>query len=68
MDVDSKGNLWLAEKHYQAFTNLHFFNGSNWSSLKLEPPLENWITDIETADQGDIWIATVSGLKKMAVN
>lgn len=68
MDVDSKGNLWLAEKHYQAFTNLHIFDGSVWSTVKLNPPLETWITDIETADPGHIWIATVSGLKKIALN
>lgn len=65
MDVDSKGNLWLAEKHYQAFTNLHFYNGKAWTSYKLEPQLENWVNDIEVTAAGEVLIATNNGLKKL---
>ena len=67
MDVDANGTLWLAEKHYQAFTNLHRFDGTNWTSYKLDPPLETWITDIEKAEPGSIWIGTVSGLLKINI-
>lgn len=68
LDIDSKGNLWMAEKHYQAFTNLHRFDGTSWKSYKLDPQIDTWINDIETAEPGYIWIATNNGLRKLNVN
>lgn len=68
MDVDISGNVWLAEKNYQAFTTLHCFNGTSWSSYKLNPPVESWITDIETVEAGSIWIGTTNGLQKLNIN
>lgn len=68
MDIDTKGNLWMAEKNYQSFTTLHSFNGTIWSSYKLEPKIESWVNDIETADPGIIWIASSAGLRKLNLN
>jgi ligand-binding sensor domain-containing protein len=67
MDVDIFGNVWLAEKNYQAFTTLHCFNGVAWTSCKLYPPLESWITDIETADGTTILVGTTQGLQKLTL-
>jgi ligand-binding sensor domain-containing protein len=68
LDIDSKGNLWMAEKHYQAFTNLHCFDGTSWKSYKLDPHIDTWINDIEAAEPGYIWIATNTGLRKLNIN
>jgi len=65
MDIDSKGNIWLAERNYQQYTNLHCFDGSSWKSYKLTPPLETWINDIEAAEDGYAWLATYTGLIKV---
>ncbi len=68
LDIDSNGNLWMAEKHYQAFTNLHRFDGTAWKSFKLDPQIDTWINDIETAAPGYIWIATNNGLRRLNIN
>lgn len=68
MDIDLSGKVWLAEKHYQAFTNLHYFDGTDWKSYKLNPSLENWITDIETMESGTVWVGTTKGLKKITLD
>lgn len=67
MDIDNKGRLWFAEKNYQAFTTLHYFDSSYWYSYKLDPPINNWINDVESVDDGFIWIATNSGLLKYPI-
>lgn len=68
MDMDNDGKLWLAERNYQAFTDLHCFDGSIWTSHKLDPSLETWINDIETVGSGYMWLATSTGLLKLPLN
>lgn len=68
MDVDESGNLWLAERNYQSFTNLHRFDGTQWKTYKLTIPIESWINDIEEAEPGYIWIGTDTGLIKFSLN
>lgn len=68
MDMDVLGNIWLAERNYQEFTNLHCYNGSSWTTYKLNPPIETWINDIDSAGPGYIWVATYSGLLKIALS
>lgn len=68
MDVDDSGNLWLAERNYQSFTDLHCFDGSQWKSYKLTTPIDSWINDIEEAEPGYIWIGTDTGLIRYSLN
>jgi ligand-binding sensor domain-containing protein len=68
MDVDEKGQLWVAERNYKQFTHLHCFNGVAWSSYKLDPPIDSYINDIESTESGYIWIGTDAGLIKLEIN
>lgn len=68
MDIDKEGRLWLAEKNYQAFTDLHYYQNSKWTDVKLDAPLSGWITDIESADDENIIIGTNQGLIQLEIN
>ncbi|NJO70399.1 MAG: hypothetical protein HC830_14945 [Bacteroidetes bacterium] len=68
MDIDRNGWLWLAEKNYQSYTDMHYYNGTAWASFKFDTPLNNWITDVEAAEAGYLWIGTNSGLLKVQIH
>jgi hypothetical protein len=68
MDVDKDGRLWVAEKNYQAFTDLHYCQNNTWTNIQLDTPLTNWITDIESEGDGNILIGTYEGLLRLKIN
>ncbi len=66
IECDSTGNLWLLSKEFNGAIDrfIDKFDGvDTWTTYNTNDGLaSNWITDIETDCEGNIWVATGSGV------